>query len=57
MHAGQTPSPWTKPYALHSRDGCYSVNWLGNTPDIHLIEEASNNMKKKSGKASEKALD
>ena len=36
---------------------CYSVDWLGNTPDLHLIEETSNNMKKKSGKPSEKAFD
>ena len=54
---GQNPSPWTKSYALHRREGCYSVDWLGNSPDLHLIEEARNNMQKKSGKPSEKALD
>ena len=41
----EVPCPWTKSYTLHSREGCYSVDWLGNSPDLHLIEEARNNMK------------
>ena len=46
----KVPCPWTKSYALHSRGGCNSVDWLGNLPDLHLIKEARNNLKKKSGK-------
>ena len=36
---------------------CYPVGWLGNSPDLHLIKEARNNMKKKSSKPLGKALD
>ena len=46
----KVPCPWTKSYVLHSREGCYSVDWLGISLDLHLIEEAMNYMKKKSGK-------
>ena len=40
--------PLDKSYTLHSREGCYSVDWLGNAPDLHYSdqsEEARNNMK------------
>ena len=41
----KVPCPWTNSFTLHSRERCYSVDWLGNSPDLPLIEEARNNMK------------